>query len=218
MKRTWTEQSIREWIQRRDEYRERWRFPSLAALRDSDDPQDQRDYKSALSLERSTLLVRMHRYYTRNLAWSLEKHPIAAYPAPFSGDLFLPLSYRQFHGVRKIKIKKDDDLNYVLYGFYDERVPATYPGPNYVSSDGIIRRRHEYLGPKPFVAEYRFNEDRREIFIEWWDDYLQVKWMNDTTWSIEVYWEDCVQGWVSKLRGDYSRNLDLYEYAGVDPS
>lgn len=77
--------------------------------------------------------------------------------------------------------------------------------------------RNEYLGPNPFVAEYRFDESRQTISIEWWDEYLKVKWVNDTTWTIEVYYEECVQGWVSKLRGDYSRNLDLYDYAGTDP-
>ena len=73
MKRTWTEQSIREWIQRRDDYRERWRLAPLASLRDSLDPEEQKDYKDALSMERRTLLVRLHRYYTATLAWPVRK-------------------------------------------------------------------------------------------------------------------------------------------------
>ena len=69
MKRDWTEESVREWIARRDAYRERRKLPALATLRDSDDPQDRADYKTALSLERATLLERLHKYYTVTLAW-----------------------------------------------------------------------------------------------------------------------------------------------------
>lgn len=69
MKRDWTEASIREWIERRDAYRERRRFHPLAALRDSDDLKERVDYKSALALERATLLERLHRHYTTTLAW-----------------------------------------------------------------------------------------------------------------------------------------------------
>ena len=40
--------------------------------------------------------------------------------------------------------------------------------------------------------------------------------MNDTTWRIDMYFEERVQGWVSEIRGDYPRNLDLFDYAGTD--
>ena len=60
------------------------------------------------------------------------------------------------------------------------------------------------------------HEDRQEAFVEWWDAYLKVKWINDTTWRIDVYFEERVQGWVSELRGDYARNLDLFDYAGTE--
>ena len=75
MKRDWTEESIREWIARRDAYRERRGLTALAVLRDSDDPQDRADYKAALSLERATLLERLHRYYTVTLALPVSPAP-----------------------------------------------------------------------------------------------------------------------------------------------
>ena len=71
MKRDWTEESVREWIARRDAYRKRRGIPALATLRDSDDPKDRADYKTALSLERATLLERLHKHYTVTLAWSV---------------------------------------------------------------------------------------------------------------------------------------------------
>ena len=98
-----------------------------------------------------------------------------------------------------MKVDRGDDLNQIVFEYYEERVPETYPGQNYVSSDGLIRRRYvlhlvrayhtkalmarifgrsEYLGPSPHVAEYRFREDLGEVLIEWWDAYLKVKFDN----------------------------------------
>lgn len=41
----------------------------------------------------------------------------------------------------QVKFNKGDDLNLIVFEFYEERVPDTYPGQNFVSSDGLIRRR-----------------------------------------------------------------------------
>lgn len=42
----------------------------------------------------------------------------------------------------QVKFNKGDDLNLVVFRFYEEKVPNTYPGQNYVSADGLIRRRY----------------------------------------------------------------------------
>jgi oligoribonuclease NrnB/cAMP/cGMP phosphodiesterase (DHH superfamily) len=44
----------------------------------------------------------------------------------------------------------------------------------------------------------------------------QVKWIDNHTWENEVYFDEEVRGWVLKLRGDYSRNFDVTEYAGSE--
>ncbi|KAI0728262.1 hypothetical protein C8Q72DRAFT_780267, partial [Fomitopsis betulina] len=154
---------------------------------------------------------------TTTTTLQIEKPAMAAYPAPFLDTLSLPLNCRQAHGDHKTNIRKGDVLNFIVHNFYNECVPASYPGPNYVSSDGIISRRYEpvpWAGPNPFVTEYHSDKAQREISIAWWDAFLKVKWMNDTTWTIGMCYENCVQGWASllKLRGDYGRNLDLYNY------
>jgi hypothetical protein len=64
------------------------------------------------------------------------------------------------------------------------------------------------------VSGYQFSDALKEASIEWWDPHARIKWIGGGIWENEVYFDHYVQGWVSKLRGDFSRNLDLYEYAG----
>ena len=41
-----------------------------------------------------------------------------------------------------MRVRKGDDLNRMVYRYYDEFVdPKTYPGENYVSNDGLLTRR-----------------------------------------------------------------------------
>ena len=75
---------------------------------------------------------------------------------------------------------------------------------------------HEFLGPMPHVAGFRFSENAGTARIEWWDAKAQVKWVGQGSWENEIYFDENVRGWVSKLRGDFSRNLDMTEYAGCD--
>ena len=64
------------------------------------------------------------------------------------------------------------------------------------------------------VSGYQFSDALKEASIEWWDQHAGIKWIGRGIWENEVYFDHHVQGWVSKLRGDFSRNLDLYEYVG----
>ncbi|KAL6298548.1 hypothetical protein BKA93DRAFT_820336 [Sparassis latifolia] len=217
MERTWTADDIQEWAKRRDEYREKKNMRPLAALRFSTNPEDLKAYQSALDMEKTILVKRLEAYATRTVAWDLGKHPLVQHYAPFSGVLFLPLNYRQSHGATKRRFSEGDDLNRIVYDFYNEQVPSSYAGVNYISQDGLRVRRHEYLGPMPYVVGYQFSETRGEASIEWWDGYLHAKWINNGAWRNEVYFDKNVEGWVSKLRGDYSRNLDCLEYTGLDP-
>ncbi len=102
---------------------------------------------------------------------------------------------------------------------------------NYVSSDGVVSpgkryvagdfrprsltpvpHRHEYLGPAPCVAGFRFDLASKTARIEWWDRHLAQMWIGDGTWKIEVYFDEVVGGWVSLPRGDCDTALDLTTY------
>lgn len=74
--------------------------------------------------------------------------------------------------------------------------------------------RHEYLGPAPYVAGYQFSEERREAKVEWWDNYLDKTWMGKETWRFEMCFDETVEGWVSRPRGDRDDSLDMKEYIG----
>ncbi|GBE82680.1 hypothetical protein SCP_0410650 [Sparassis crispa] len=208
MKHKWTTDAIQQWTNRRDEYRQRKNLPPLTDLRDSLDPKDQQAYRTALTTERTILLKRLDAHATETMSWP--------YGAPFSGVLYLPLNFRQTHGTTKLGFRQGDDLNRIVFEFYNEEVQKNYPGPNFIAQDGLRPKRYEYLGPMPFVVGYQLSEAAGEASIEWWDRYLQLKWINDGTWRNEVDFDDNVQGWVSKSRGDYSRNLDMFEYTGLD--
>ena len=45
--------------------------------------------------------------------------------------------------------------------------------------------RHEYLGPDPRVAGYRFDVDG-EVHVKWWDGFLQDLWMDKSKWRFDV--------------------------------
>ena len=92
--------------------------------------------------------------------------------------------------------------------------PLPHPMGNYHITDHTQYSSREFLGPSPHVCGFQFSESRSSASIEWWDMNTQVKWIDNRTWENEVYFDEGVRGWVSKLRGDYSRNFDVNEYAG----
>lgn len=47
------------------------------------------------------------------------------------------------------------------------------------------RNRHEYLGPDPRVAGYRFDVDG-EVHVKWWDSFLQDLWMDRGKWQFAL--------------------------------
>lgn len=133
MIRPWTGATKLEWIQRRDAYRKSKSLPALASIRNSSDGDDQVAYKSALDAERGCLLDRMDASTTKNECWpvswsaktyifiyfthhhQLDKHPLREYRAPFAGELFLPLSYRQKHGVSQVFTKSYTQFEHIEF-------------------------------------------------------------------------------------------------------
>ncbi|ETW81197.1 hypothetical protein HETIRDRAFT_169954 [Heterobasidion irregulare TC 32-1] len=212
MKRVWTAQTINDWVARRDAYREQRKKPSMAALRESADVKDRQAYERELAIERKVLKERLDELSTA-FAWVIDKPPLERYPAPFSGTLHLPTNLHQSTGhATKLKFSLGDDLNMLIFEFYDAKVPSDYKGTNFVSVEALSPRRHEYLGPAPKVVGFQFFEATGEAHIEWWDAYLKEKWVDAGFWRNEVYFDEDVHGWVSKPRGDYSRYPDLDEY------
>jgi len=59
--------------------------------------------------------------------------------------------------------------------------------------------RHEYMGPSPCVATYRFT--RNEAEVEFWEAHLEQTWIGKHLWRIEVEFDEVVQGWFLVDRG-----------------
>ncbi|TCD68698.1 hypothetical protein EIP91_009982 [Steccherinum ochraceum] len=212
--RVWTEETIREWIQRREAYVERQTGRPLAQIRASEDPKDVKLLDTILKGEKNVLYKRSHETDTKTLAWEIQKHPFVAYPAPIAGTLHLSHHLRETNGLSKIQFREGDDLNAAVFAFYNTTTPPDYPGYNYVTTDGLISKRNDYLGPAPYVAGYQFAFDSNDCYVEWWDAYLREKWTGTRRWEHEPYWDETVHGWVLKRRGWFGVYLDDTEYVG----
>ncbi|THH31287.1 hypothetical protein EUX98_g2901 [Antrodiella citrinella] len=114
----------------------------------------------------------------------------------------------------QIKFQEGDDLNHIVFEFYNELAPAGYLGPNYVNQDALAPKRHEYLGPAPHVVDYEFSGNSRDCYVEWWDSYLNEKWVGNRHWANEAYFESTIHGWVLKPRGRFTVLLDDGYYCG----
>lgn len=136
----------------------------------------------------------------------------------------------------QLKYKQGEDLNVLVYRFYDAPPDPGFAGPNYVTPDNTYPKRcvhiqptyhsrllrampptpsrNEYLGPAPHVTGYRFDAGERTARIEWWDPYVRTLWVGRGTWGVELYFDETVRGWVSRPRGDFDAGVDLERYMG----
>ncbi|KAI8986636.1 hypothetical protein BD414DRAFT_378495, partial [Trametes punicea] len=194
MRRQWTDSSREAWINRRREYCERRQRPDPLVLR-------------GRSLEREREFIEKNLLkYVEVYAWEMDKHPLNQHPAPFAGKLFLPLQYMHDDKEQVIHFHEGEDLNFLVYRFYDSPPADGFQGLNFITGDynvGVPRRRHRYLGPQPYVAGYRFNDKAKTARIEWLDKYTKTMWIGKERWKVELYFDDAVGGWVSRPRGDH---------------
>lgn len=216
MKRNWAEEAAQTWIRLRDEHLKQRQVTAMtvAELRASEDPADKTTLQGILTKERSVLTDRVESFTKNTLAWQIQKHPPNTYLASASGVLHLPLNLREIHGTAQIKFEEGDNLNHLVYKFFDGQAPSSHPGPNYVTQDSLSPKRHEYLGPAPHVVDYQFSGNGRDCYIEWWDSYLNEKWVGNQHWANEVYFDQTVYGWVLRRRGRFGILIDDNYYCG----
>ncbi|KAI0635612.1 hypothetical protein C8Q77DRAFT_1098504 [Trametes polyzona] len=205
MERDWTDTKRDEWIARRDEHRKKHPPPPGTGQSELD------------AAEKAALLQGVFEVYTKTYAWELQKHPTELYPAPFAGKLYLPLKYMGSDRAHAIKFAEGEDLNFLVYNFYDAPPDPGFEAPMYVTADAsgrgnLLPKRHQFLGPAPRVTGYRFDAAARTARIEWWDPYVGMLWIGSRTWAVEAYFDEAVQGWVSRPRGDFDRAPDLEVY------
>jgi len=130
-------------------------------------------------------------------SWGIGKAPTSRFIFSEDGKrtLSLPRAYRA-RGKGKIQCDRiavwpGEDLNSVVWQWYDQPILPADSGAytdlqNFVEQ-GVIAKRHEFLGPSPHVAGYSFH-GAEEIRIEWWDVFLADKWVEKDTWVVDMSW------------------------------
>ncbi|KAJ7072029.1 hypothetical protein C8F01DRAFT_1243119 [Mycena amicta] len=107
--------------------------------------------------------------------WAVDKYPIEKSLSPISGSILVPHLFRGVGGNSKISVYAGDDLNRAIFDYYAQPAPEGQLGTNYIDPEGLHSKRHEYLGPSPFIAGYKFDSRRRSIEIEFWDEFLKLR-------------------------------------------
>ncbi|TFK47621.1 hypothetical protein OE88DRAFT_1636458 [Heliocybe sulcata] len=134
----------------------------------------------------------------RASAWQIHRWPLEKRVVEEKTRIHLPRSYLATDGEEVRVVWPGEDLNQVLYEHYLESVDLNDGSGkvNFVASDRVLPKRHEYLGPDPRVAGYFFDFDG-EIHIRWWDAFLQDQWMDKQKWKMDAVQNDSGQ-WVMK--------------------
>lgn len=149
--------------------------------------------------------------FRKATAWQVHRSPLDKRIVDHRTKIHLPRSYLAADGEDVKTVWAGADLNQIVHQHYiqflgGEVVLGT--GANYVSPDGIMEKRcalirlhakgavsndstcrHEYLGPDPRIAGYRFDMEG-EVHIKWWDSFLQDLWMDKGKWTFDVKMKD----------------------------
>ncbi|KAJ3717859.1 hypothetical protein C8R42DRAFT_676842 [Lentinula raphanica] len=195
--RTWDPSSIQAFNAKRDERRARSGLPSFSSL----DPVERADQNEN---EKSLLKDEMWNKLTLQ-ASPLEKYPLHQAIAPCDGFLLCPQIFRPPGTIRStlptasIPFRKGQDLYAKAYYHYSQP-PSDQEKrdfANYVSSDGISPRRHEYIGPAPRLSGFYLQGN--EAHILFYDSSLNLAWSASGTWSLRTEIDDTVDGVVTEI-------------------
>ncbi|CCM06806.1 uncharacterized protein FIBRA_09107 [Fibroporia radiculosa] len=125
--------------------------------------------------------------HRRVSAWQIHRWPLEKRILSERVRVHLPRTYLAQEGEDVRVLRAGQDLNQFVFRHYSEEVTEEQKKErtNFVTPDGIVARRHEYLGPDPRVAGYRVDNDG-DIYIKWWDGFLQDQWIGKQKWKFGV--------------------------------
>ncbi|KAG6330244.1 hypothetical protein ID866_8846 [Astraeus odoratus] len=136
--------------------------------------------------------------FVKAFAWPVHRWPADRRICEDGTKIHLPRTYLATGGVDVRHVRRGADINQLVHRHYTESVgdEEGHAWTNFVHSDEVIMRRHEYLGPDPRVAGYFFDANG-EIHVRWWDAFLKEQWMDDEKWTLNVSM-DASGRWVVK--------------------
>ncbi|KAF9240401.1 hypothetical protein BU15DRAFT_87636 [Melanogaster broomeanus] len=117
---------------------------------------------------------------TRAMAWSVYRWPIQRRTCEYDTKIHLPRTYLSTKGEDVRPVRKGMDVNQLVHRHYMDIFDVEKnPGwVNYVHTDNVGSRRHEYIGPDPRVAGY---------FLRlWWDAFLKEQWLDKDKWTLDA--------------------------------
>ncbi|KAF8837810.1 hypothetical protein BDN67DRAFT_991598 [Paxillus ammoniavirescens] len=123
----------------------------------------------------------------RAMAWSVYRWPIGRRTCQYSTKIHLPRTYLSTNGEDIRPVREGIDINQFVHRHYMDIIDTEKnPGwINYVHTDDVVSRRHEYIGPDPRVAGYFF-DGYGEIHVRWWDAFLKEQWMDKDKWTLDA--------------------------------
>ncbi|GJE86720.1 hypothetical protein PsYK624_028010 [Phanerochaete sordida] len=123
-------------------------------------------------------------------AWQVHRWPLEKKTVDHKTKIHLPRSYLATAGEDVKTVWAGSDLNQIVHQHYfdaldlvSDEIPKK--SANFVTPDAVTVRRHEYLGPDPRIAGYRFDADG-EVHVKWWDSFLGDLWMDKGKWKWDV--------------------------------
>ncbi|KZT66568.1 hypothetical protein DAEQUDRAFT_767916 [Daedalea quercina L-15889] len=130
-------------------------------------------------------------------AWQIHRWPLEKRVVHERTRVHLPRTYLGKEGIDVRVVRPGQDLNQFIHRYYSEELGKEAGKENeegqgwvnFVTPDGVLKRRHEYLGPDPRVAGYRIDVEG-DVHIKWWDAFLQDQWMDKHKWVFDVRIEE----------------------------
>ncbi|EJF56745.1 hypothetical protein BD309DRAFT_873730 [Dichomitus squalens] len=131
--------------------------------------------------------LKAHAEYRRAQAWAIARWPLEKRVVPRRARVHLPRTYLARHGSDVRVVHAGADLNQFVHGHYCEEVDAARGARKLAAGDaeGVLARRHEYLGPDPRVVGYWVDAEG-DYHVKFYDTFLGDQWMDDRKWKFDV--------------------------------
>ncbi|KIK71603.1 hypothetical protein GYMLUDRAFT_254763 [Collybiopsis luxurians FD-317 M1] len=122
----------------------------------------------------------------------LEKYPLQQAVATDAGKLICPnkpATIDHLRGSTEVHFRRGDNLFLLTWRHYSQAVSSDeQQGSNYVGTDGIAIRLHEYLGPSPAVSGFVAEDGKATILF--YDQQLKKTWSALGPWKITPSYKD----------------------------
>ncbi|KAE9403631.1 hypothetical protein BT96DRAFT_1016867 [Gymnopus androsaceus JB14] len=131
----------------------------------------------------------------------LEGYPLQHAVAAGAGKLICPTSISHPERITEVPFARGDNLFWLTWRHYSQTILSDQqPGSNYVSTDGIAMRLHEYLGPSPAVSGFVVEDGKATILF--YDLQLKKSWSVHGPWKMAPLLQRRKLDVITRIPGD----------------